>query len=73
MNWSVDENVVTRSSQECNPVFPLGAKVPYLLTQCLQQLPTEIPENKEQCELKQALRNQRVRRVYTSFSLPTDQ
>lgn len=29
MYWSVDENVVTRGSQEPNPVFPLGAMGQY--------------------------------------------
>ena len=29
MYWSVDENVVTRGSQEPNPVFPLGVMGQY--------------------------------------------
>lgn len=31
MYWLVDENVVTRGLNVPNPVFPLGAKVQYLL------------------------------------------
>lgn len=32
MYWSVDENIVTRGSQEPNFVFSLGAKVQYAVT-----------------------------------------
>lgn len=36
--WSADKNAVTRGSQEPNSVFPLGAKIQYLLIQRSQQL-----------------------------------
>ena len=35
---SVDKNVVTRGSQEPQPVFPIGTMIQYLLIQCSQQL-----------------------------------
>lgn len=31
--YLVDENIMTRGSQEANPVFPLGTIVPYSLIQ----------------------------------------
>ena len=31
MYWSVDEKIVVIGPQELNPVFPLEAKIPYLL------------------------------------------
>ena len=36
--WLIDKNIVTRGSQEPNPVFPLGAMVRYLLIQCSQDI-----------------------------------
>lgn len=34
MYWSVDENNVTRGSQEPDPIFPPDAMIQYLLIQC---------------------------------------
>lgn len=38
MYWSAEEGVVTRASQESNPVFPLGAMTQDSLIQYYQQL-----------------------------------